>query len=251
MIYSVVNQKGGVGKTTTTVNLGAYLAFEGKRVLLLDMDPQANTTSGVGIDTEQLSSTIYDVLVGRAQLVDAIHPTAVENLHILPACPDLAAIEVELAQEENKSFFLKDMLANLRDIYDFIVIDCPPALGILTINSLTASEKVIIPLQCEYFALEGLTRLLKTLHMVQKGLNPALEMEGILLTMFDSRTTLSSDVVNEARRHFGDKIFETYIPRNVRLSEAPSHGLPVIHYAPSSKGAIAYQNFAKEILINA
>lgn len=251
MIYSVVNQKGGVGKTTTTVNLGAYLALEGHRVLLIDFDPQANTTSGVGIHEDKITSTIYDVLSNKCPIVDAIHPTSVENLHLLPACADLAAIEIELASEDNKAFYLKKLLEPLQSVYEYIVIDCPPALGVLTINALVASEKVIIPLQCEYFALEGLTRLLNTLQMVTKGLNPSLKMEGIVLTMFDSRTALSFEVEREAREHFGDKVFETLIPRNVRLSESPSHGLPIIYYAPESKGAKAYHKLAKEIITNA
>ncbi|MFC1477866.1 ParA family protein [Candidatus Margulisiibacteriota bacterium] len=250
MIYAVVNQKGGVGKTTTTINLGACLAHEGCRVLLIDMDPQGNTTSGVGIDTDKLESTIYQVLAGQTTVIDTIHPTAVDNLHILPADQDLAALEIELAQDEDKAHFLKNSIKDLAEVYDYILIDCPPALGVLTINALTAAEKIIIPLQCEYFALEGLSRLLSTMQMVKKGLNPDLKMEGILLTMFDSRTTLSSDVEQEAKKHFGDKIFNTFIPRNVRLSESPSYGLPIIRYAPSSKGALAYKNLAKEIIIN-
>ncbi|MFA5928077.1 MAG: ParA family protein [Candidatus Margulisiibacteriota bacterium] len=249
MIYAVVNQKGGVGKTTTAINLGAYLASEGKRILLVDLDPQGNATSGVGIDTEQIQSTIYEVLAGQETIVNAIHPTAVDNLHILPSNANLAAIEVELAADEERSVYLKKLIANVHEVYDYVIIDCPPALSILTINALTASERVIIPLQCEYFALEGLARLLRTLQMVQKGLNPELKMEGILLTMFDQRTTLSYDVEKEARKHFGEKIFDTFIPRNIRLAEAPSHGLPIIFYAPESKGALAYKNLAKEIMI--
>jgi len=248
MIAAIINQKGGVGKTTTAINLGAYLANEGKRVLLIDLDPQANTTSGVGIHTDKISKSIYDVLIQRSPIVDAIHPTVVDNLHIVPSITDLAAIEVELAPDEEKHYYLKRVLSNFNSVYDFILIDCPPALGILTVNALTAASNVIIPLQCEYFALEGLTRLLTTIQMVKESLNPQLKLSGILLTMFDSRTILSTDVQKEAKKYFGNKIYDTYIPRNVRLSESPSHGIPIMFYAPTSKGAIAYSNLAKEVL---
>jgi chromosome partitioning protein len=248
MIYAIVNQKGGVGKTTTAINLGTSLALEGKRVLLVDMDPQANTTSGVGIHSDKISSSIYHVLAQEISAIDAIHPTAVPNLHLLPSETDLAAIEVELAQEDDKALYLKRVLDTVRSAYDYVVIDCPPALSVLTINALTAAESVIIPLQCEYFALEGLSHLLSTLQMVRRGLNPELKMGGIVLTMFDQRTTLSYDVEKEVRKHFGDKIFESCIPRNIRLAEAPSYGLPVMYYAPDSKGAKAYQALAKEII---
>jgi chromosome partitioning protein len=248
MIYAIVNQKGGVGKTTTTINLGAYLARSGKRVLLVDMDPQGNTTSGVGIHTERLSANIYHVFASQVSIVDAIYPTIIDNLHLLPADQDLAAIEVELGQDNERSYYLKYFIKDVLSAYDYILVDCPPALGVLTLNSLAAAEEVIIPLQCEYFALEGLSRLLGTLQRVQQDLNPQLSMSGILLTMYDRRTSLSKEIEREAKQHFDGKLFRSYIPRNVRLSEAPSHGLPILTYAPSSKGARAYESLAKEII---
>lgn len=247
-IISVANQKGGVGKTTTTVNLGACLAFIGKKVLLIDSDAQGNATSGLGIRKPDVKEDIYDVLVNEAPIKDTIIQTERENLSIVPATLQLAGAEIELTSMMARESRLKGALKDVSDEYDFILIDCPPSLGHLTINAFTASDAILIPVQCEYYALEGLSQLLNTVRLVQKHFNPELEIEGVLLTMYDARTNLGAEVVEEVRRYFQEKVYDTIIPRNVRLSEAPSHGKPIIDYDPRSKGAEVYQTLAKEVL---
>ena len=247
-IISVANQKGGVGKTTTTVNLGACLASLGKRVLLVDMDAQGNATSGVGIRKPDVTQDIYDVLVNELPIAEATLVTEHENLSIVPATLQLAGAEIELTSMMARESRLKGSLAEVNDQYDYILIDCPPSLGHLTINSFTASDSILIPVQCEYYALEGLSQLLNTVRLVQKHLNPELEIEGVLLTMYDARTNLGNEVVEEVRKYFREKVYETIIPRNIRLSEAPSHGMPIIDYDPRSRGAEVYQALAKEVV---
>lgn len=247
-IISVANQKGGVGKTTTTVNLGACLAFMGKKVLLIDIDAQGNATSGIGIRKSDVSEDIYDVLVNEIPIQRVIHPTSRENLDIVPATIQLAGAEIELTPMMARESRLKSSLEDIKDDYDYILIDCPPSLGHLTINSFTASDSILIPVQCEYYALEGLSQLLNTVRLVQKHFNPELRIEGVLLTMFDARTNLGTEVVEEVRKYFRERVYDTIIPRNVRLSEAPSHGLSIIDYDPRSKGAEVYQALAKEVI---
>ena len=246
-IISIANQKGGVGKTTTAVNLGAYMADQGFQVLIVDFDPQGNAGSGLGIDINTIEKTIYEMLINEASFEDVVVSTKVKNLDILPSNIDLSGLEIDLRDNEDKDFHLKNFLAPVREKYDYIFIDCPPSLGVLTINALVASQSVVIPLQCEYFALEGLTQLLRIIRLVQKRLNKTLVLEGILLTMFDSRTNLSSQVVADVRKHFSGKVFEVIIPRNVKLSEAPSFGEPIGMYDPVSSGASAYKKMAKEL----
>src|SRR5690606_23977461 len=233
-IIAVTNQKGGVGKTTTTVNLGACLATLGKKVLLVDIDPQGNTTSGVGINKADVAHCIYDVLINDVHPKDAIADTAIENLKIIPATIQLAGAEIELVPTISREIRLKKSLQLIVHLFDYILIDCPPSLGILTVNSLTASDSVIIPIQCEYYALEGLSQLLNTVRLVQKHLNTSLQIEGVLLTMFDARTNLGIQVIEEVKKYFQQKVYRTIIPRNVRLSEAPSHGQAIITYDPRS-----------------
>ena len=247
-IISVANQKGGVGKTTTTVNLGACLASLGKRVLLVDMDAQGNATSGVGIRKPDVTQDIYDVLVNELPIAEATLVTEHENLSIVPATLQLAGAEIKLTSMMARESRLKGSLAEVNDQYDYILIDCPPSLGHLTINSFTASDSILIPVQCEYYALEGLSQLLNTVRLVQKHFNPELEIEGVLLTMYDARTNLGNEVVEEVRKYFREKVYETIIPRNIRLSEAPSHGTPIIDYDPRSRGAEVYQALAKEVV---
>ena len=247
-IISVANQKGGVGKTTTTVKLGACLASLGKKVLLVDMDAQGNATSGVGIRKPDVTQDIYDVLVNELPIADATLVTEHENLSIVPATLQLAGAEIELTSMMARESRLKGSLAEVADLYDYILIDCPPSLGHLTINSFTASDSILIPVQCEYYALEGLSQLLNTVRLVQKHFNPELEIEGVLLTMYDARTNLGNEVVAEVRKYFREKVYETIIPRNIRLSEAPSHGMPIIDYDPRSRGAEVYQALAKEVV---
>ena len=247
-IISVANQKGGVGKTTTTVNLGASLAFVGKNILLVDSDAQGNATSGMGIRKPDVTHDIYDVLVNEVPIQDAIYPTSRENLDIVPATLQLAGAEIELTSMMARESRLKMALNEVKDQYDFILIDCPPSLGHLTINAFTASDSILIPVQCEYYALEGLSQLLNTVRLVQKHFNPELEIEGVLLTMYDARTNLGAEVVEEVRRYFQEKVYDTIIPRNIRLSEAPSHGMSIIDYDIRSKGAEVYQALAKEVL---
>jgi len=247
-IIAVANQKGGVGKTTTAVNLSACLAHLGKRVLLVDNDPQGNSSSGLGIDKDHVDKSIYDVLINETDIRIVIRETMMENLYICPANIQLAGAEIELVNQIMRESRLKTSLNDIRDEYDYILIDCPPSLGLLTLNSLTAADTILVPIQCEYYALEGLTQLMSTVKLVRKHLNPTLEVEGVVLTMFDARTNLSLEVVESVRKHFNDKVYGTLIPRNVRLSEAPSYGLPIILYDKSSKGAESYVNLAKEVI---
>lgn len=247
-IMAVANQKGGVGKTTTSVNLGAGLASLGKRVLLVDIDPQGNTTSGVGINKADVANCIYDVIINDVPPQEAIVETQIEGLHIIPATIQLAGAEIELVSTISREVRLKKSLALVKNNYDYILIDCPPSLGMLTINSLTASDSVIIPIQCEYYALEGLSQLLNTVRLVQKHLNTSLQIEGVLLTMFDARTNLGIQVIEEVKKYFQQKVYQTIIPRNVRLSEAPSHGQSIITYDPRSRGAEVYLELAKEVI---
>ena len=242
------NQKGGVGKTTTVVNLATSLALSGQRTLVLDLDPQGNATSGFGIDRASLSTTLYDALLGDAALPEVIVPTQVGGVTLAPASVSLAGAEVELATATQRERRLDRVLGTAADDYDYILIDCPPSLGLLTVNALTAAQSVLIPTQCEYYALEGLSQLIATLNLVRDNLNPALAIKGVVLTMFDGRTNLSSDVASEVRNHFGSSVFDTVIPRSVRLSEAPSFGLPIAHYRSDSRGAIAYAELAAELL---
>lgn len=246
-IISVANQKGGVGKTTTTVNLGTILAKKGKKVLLIDADPQGNATSGLGVEKEVEFST-YDVLVNETAIEDTIQDTMIKNLKICPSNINLAGAEVELVSMMSREQRLKEKLDEVKDKFDYILIDCPPSLGLITLNSFTASDSVLIPVQCEYFALEGLGQLLNTINLVKKHLNKEIQIEGALLTMYDIRTNLSNQVVKEVKKYFDNKVYKTVIPRNVRLSEAPSYGMPIIEYDPKSKGAKSYVKFTKEFL---
>lgn len=247
-IISVANQKGGVGKTTTTVNLGACLAFLEKKVLIIDIDAQGNATSGIGIRKSDVNEDIYDVLVNEYPIESVIHATNRENLDIVPATIQLAGAEIELTSMMARESRLKTAIAGIKDKYDYILIDCPPSLGHLTINAFTASNSILIPVQCEYYALEGLSQLLNTVRLVQKHFNPDLRIEGVLLTMYDARTNLGAEVVEEVRKYFRERVYDTIIPRNVRLSEAPSHGLSIIDYDPRSRGAEVYQALAKEVV---
>lgn len=246
---AIFNQKGGVGKTTTNINLAACLALKGKKILILDIDPQGNTTSGMGISKKGLEKTMYEVLINdKLEPKDAILSTSVKNLDIIPASVQLAGAEIELVQLEGREKRLKKALDKIKLQYDYIFIDCPPSLGLLTINSLTAVDSVLIPIQCEFYALEGVSQLMSTIELVKKSLNPNLEIQGVILSMFDGRTNLSIQVVEEVKKYFREKVYTTVIPRNVRLAEAPSFGLPITEYDPKSKGAEAYIEFAEEFL---
>ena len=246
---AIFNQKGGVGKTTTNINLAACLALKGKKTLVLDIDPQGNTTSGLGVSKRGLEDTVYNILVDKDyDIRNAIIKTDVENLDLIPASVDLAGAEVELVQVDQRETALKKGLEQIKGDYDYIFIDCPPSLGLLTINSLAAVDSVLIPIQCEFYALEGVSQLVSTIDLVKKSLNPELEIQGVILSMFDGRTNLSAQVVQEVKKYFGDKVYTTVIPRNVRLAEAPSYGLPITAYDPKSKGAEAYMDFAEEFL---
>lgn len=247
---AVANQKGGVGKTTTSVNLSAFLAYFGKKTLLIDIDPQGNASSGVGVNKKEIAGCIYDVLIDDEPMTTYIYETHIENLYILPSTMNLAAAEIELVSAISREIRLKQALAEIRNDYDYIIIDCPPSLGLLTINGLTAADGVLIPVQCEYYALEGLSQLLSTVRLVQKHLNKSLVIEGVLLTMLDARTNLGLQVIEEVKKYFRDKVYKTIIPRNVRLSEAPSHGKPIILYDPRSKGADTYLEVAREVIKN-
>ncbi len=248
-IIAVTNQKGGVGKTTTSVNLSAALAESGKKVLLIDIDPQGNATSGVGIQNKNnLELTIYNLLMGECYVEETLQKTCVENLLVIPSNINLAGAELELADMPQREYILKKIVDNLKFLYDFVIIDCPPSLSMLTINALTSADSVLIPVQCEYFALEGLTQLMHTIKLVQNKINDSLIIEGIVFTMFDSRLNLSLQVVDEVKKHLGQYVFTSMIPRNVRLSEAPSHGLPVTVYDKTSKGAESYYCLAEEII---
>ena len=246
-IISVANQKGGVGKTTTTVNLSTILAKKGKKVLLIDADPQGNATSGLGLEKDVEPST-YDILVNDTELEEAMQKTIIKNLLICPANMDLAGAEVELVSMMSREQRLKEKVDIIKNKFDYILIDCPPSLGLITLNAFTASDSVLIPVQCEYFALEGLGQLLNTINLVKKHLNKSIKIEGALLTMYDIRTNLSNQVVKEVKKYFENKVYKTVIPRNVRLSEAPSYGMPITEYDPRSKGAKSYMKFAKEFL---
>ncbi|MEC2055159.1 ParA family protein [Peribacillus psychrosaccharolyticus] len=250
MVLAIANQKGGVGKTTTSVNLSACLAYIGKKVLLVDIDPQGNATSGAGIDKADVEQCIYDVLVDDVEASEVIRETKVENLYIIPATIQLAGAEIELVPTISREVRLKRALEEVKEDYDYIIIDCPPSLGLLTLNALTAADAVVIPVQCEYYALEGLSQLLSTIRLVQKHLNHELRIEGVLLTMLDARTNLGIQVIEEVKKYFQDKVYRTIIPRNVRLSEAPSHGEPIIIYDPKSRGAEVYLELAKEVVAN-
>lgn len=248
-VICIFNQKGGVGKTTTNINLCAYLAMEGYKVLTIDIDPQGNTTSGIGLDKRNLELSMYDVLTSDTSLKDVILKSdLVQNLHIAPSTMELAGAEVEMIERNYREKILIDKISEVKDNYDFIFIDCPPSLGILTINALTASNSVLIPIQCEFYALEGVGQLINTIQLVKKSLNKNLTIEGVLMTMFDFRTNLSNEVYKEVEKYFGEKVFNITIPRNIRLAEAPSFGLPIMLYDEKCKGAESYLNFTKEFL---
>jgi chromosome partitioning protein len=248
-VIAIANQKGGVGKTTTAVNLAASLAAAEQRTLLIDGDPQGNATSGVGVQPDQVSGTVYDVLLGERTLAAAtIAHLHFKHLSVVPATPDLAGAEVELVERPNRERMMRNAVGGVREQYDYVLIDCPPSLGLITLNMLSAADALLIPLQCEYYALEGLSQLLNTVHLIQRSINPELAIAGVLLTMFDARLNLSRQVANEAREYFGNEVFETVVPRNVRLAEAPSFGKPIILYDVASVGAQAYMNVAKELM---
>ncbi len=247
-VVAVFNQKGGVGKTTTNVNLSACIAESGKKVCVIDIDPQGNTTSGLGVDKNSVEYTIYDVMIDEVDIRDSIVTTEYENLALIASSVQLAGAEIEITEMENRELRLKEAINKIKEDYDYIFIDCPPSLGLLTINSLSAVDSVLIPIQCEYYALEGVSQLMNTIQLVKRNLNPNLEVQGVILSMFDGRTNLSIQVVDEVKNYFRGKVYTTIIPRNVRLAEAPSHGQPVIYYDKKSKGAIAYTELAEEFL---
>ena len=247
-VICVANQKGGVGKSTTAINLSACLAEKGKKVLAIDMDPQGNTTSGFGVDKNGIENTLYELLLGEAETKDTIVKDVVENLDLIPSNINLSGAEIELVGIDDKEFILKGITDKLRRKYDYIILDCPPSLNMLTINALTAATSVLVPIQCEYYALEGLSQLMSTIKQVKRLYNPVIELEGILLTMYDRRLKLTEQVEEEVKTHFPDKVYKTIIPRNVRLSEAPSFGMPALYFDPHSRGSRAYQELTKEIL---
>ncbi len=247
-VIACANQKGGVGKTTTVINLATYLALLGRRVLVIDLDPQGNATSGLGFDRATAQTSVYPALVEGVSARALVQPTQVDGLWLIPSGRDLAGAEVELVQMADRERKLRDALDDLRASFDFVLLDCPPAVGLLTVNALTAADAVLVPIQCEYYALEGLSQLLSTIDMVRDNLNPRLRLAGVLLTMFDARTTLSADVASEVRRHLGQSVFRTVVPRSVRLAEAPSYGRPIARYSPESRGAHAYRALADEVL---
>ena len=247
-VIAIANQKGGVGKTTTAVNLSACLGKKGKKTLLIDIDPQGNTTSGVGVDPRGVEKSVYDCIINDVPMSEVLVDTGFDNLWVCPANINLAGAELELVTKENREYVLKNAISEIKDKFDFIFIDCPPSLGLITLNSFSAADTILVPIQCEYYSLEGLSQLTNTIKMVKKKLNPELELEGVLLTMFDARTNLSIQVVAEVKKFFRDKVYGTIIPRNVRLSEAPSFGQPVIEYDKHSKGAECYNDLAEEVI---
>ena len=247
-VIAIANQKGGVGKTTTSINLSASLAVKGKKVLVIDTDPQGNTTSGFGIDKNELENTIYELMLGECSIQDCILKDVIKNVSIIPSNVNLAAAEIELIGVDKKEFILKGEVDWVKDKYDFIIIDCPPSLNTLTINALTTADSVLVPIQCEYYALEGLSQLIHTVNLVKERLNPELDMEGVVFTMYDSRTNLSMQVVENVKEHLNQNIYKTMIPRNIRLAEAPSYGMPIHMYDPKSAGAEIYMSLADEVI---
>jgi len=247
-IIAIANQKGGVGKSTTTINLGSCLAEMGKNVLAIDIDPQGNTTSGLGVDKNESENTLYELLLGEAEIQKCIMPNIQESLSLIPSNMDLAGAEIELIGIDNKEYILKDAVAKIQNDYDFIIMDCPPSLSMLTINAMTAADSIIVPIQCEYYALEGLSQLVHTIQLVQDRLNPKLEIEGVVFTMYDARTNLSLEVVENVKDNLKQNIYKTIIPRNVRLAEAPSHGMPINIYDAKSAGAESYRLLAEEVI---
>lgn len=245
---AIANQKGGVGKTTTTINLSASLAAEGKKVLVIDMDPQGNTTSGFGVDKNELENTVYELILGECSIQECLLKDVIENVSMIPSNVNLAAAEIELIGVDKKEFILKNEVDWIKDQYDFIIIDCPPSLSMLTVNAMTTADTVLVPIQCEYYALEGLSQLIHTVNLVRERLNPTLDIEGILFTMYDARTNLSMQVVENVKSHLNQRIYKTMIPRNIRLAEAPSYGMPISLYDPKSSGAESYMALAQEVI---
>ena len=248
-IIAIANQKGGVGKTTTAINLSACLAEKGQKVLAIDMDPQGNMSSGLGLDKDSIDKTIYDMIIGESDVEEVINHGTIDNLDILPSNVDLSAVEIELIDVDNKEFIVKDAIQKIRDNYDYIIIDCPPSLSLLTINAMTTADSVLVPIQCEYYALEGLSQLIHTVELVKERLNSILEIEGVVFTMYDARTNLSLQVVENVKDNLQQNIYKTIIPRNIRLAEAPSYGTPINQYDPKSAGAESYMRLAEEVIV--